>query len=107
MTTTKKTVYSGTLTDSSATLYSVPSATGSGFELESIVLTNKTDITGSDSTVTILVNDLELISAHLITARDTLKFDNIGIVLPGGSTIKGNAGAVATVNCFITGQVTK
>lgn len=101
MDTIKRTVYAGTLADSSETLKTIKN--GQTFQLESITLTNKTD---ASATATILLNDIEIISAHTIEARDTLNINDFNIVLNGEATIKGLASAASTINCFITGQVT-
>ncbi len=93
---TFKTLYRGAAATSSATLYTVPSATTC--LVNSIVITNTA---ASAATYTILFNDVSIATTVAVPANDSVIFEPKQ-VLSTTNTIKGFASAT-TVNFHISG----
>lgn len=90
--------YHGTLSNSNATLYTVPTATK--FILKSISLCNKT---ASAATVTLKLDSIEFLHAVSIAAGDTYPLSSIDQVLDAGELIEGSAGTASAIDCIISG----
>lgn len=96
MATTSKALFRGAASTSSATLYTVPSATTT--VVTNIVVTNT--VTG-DATFTILLDDVSIATTVTVGGFDTTVID-LKQVLAQNKTIKGLASAT-TVNFHISG----
>lgn len=89
----------GTLTTSSATLYTAP-ATGRAF-VKALTLCNKT---ATDATVTLLLAGTEVIYQHVVKANDTLTIPFLDQVLEAGETITGLSGTASAITYYISGR---
>jgi len=96
MATTPKVLFRGAASTSSATLYTVPSATTS--IITNILVTNTS---GSNANYDLLLNDVSIANDVPILANDTVSID-MKQVLVATNTIKGLASAT-TVNFHICG----
>lgn len=97
MAATAKVLSRTTLTDSSATLYTVPSATTT--IVTNIALAN---ITSSDATVDLLLDGVQLLKEVLITANSVTVID-LKQVLSAADTITGLASASTTITVHVSG----
>ena len=97
MAATAKVLSRTTLTDSSATLYTVPSATTT--IVTNIALAN---ITGSDATVDLLLDGVELLKEVTVAANSTSIID-LKQVLVATDTIAGLASATSTITVHVSG----
>lgn len=96
MATTPKVLFRGAASTSSATLYTVPSATTS--IITNILVTNTS---GSNANYDLLLNNVSIANDVPILANDTVSID-MKQVLEATNTIKGLASAT-TVNFHICG----
>lgn len=94
---TLKNLYTGTLTDSSADLYTVPALTKT--IITEVVLANKTAGAVSGS---ILIGTTNIVPAKSIPANDALVI-KLYTVLEAAEVIKGLAGAATSIDCRISG----
>lgn len=96
MATTSKALFRGAASTSSATLYTVPSAT-------TTVITNilVANTSASSATYDLLLDDVSIANDVIVAANDTISID-LKQVLTATKTIKGLASA-ATVNFHISG----
>jgi len=96
MATTSKALFRGAASTSSATLYTVPSAT-------TAVITNilVANTAASSATYDLLLDDVSIANDVIVAANDTISID-LKQVLAANKTIKGLASA-ATVNFHISG----
>jgi hypothetical protein len=101
MATTNKRLCAGVLTDSSTTLYTAPAGSGDYAILKSLILCN-TDTSAAE--VTILMNDVAIVSAHIIAAHDTIVIPVIDQILEASDTIKGHASTAAVVTYYLSGK---
>lgn len=97
MAATAKALARTTLTDSSATLYTVPSATTA--IVTNIALAN---ITGSDATVDLELDGVELLKAVTVAANSVTVID-LKQVLVATDTITGLASATSTITVHVSG----
>ena len=97
MAATAKVLSRTTLTDSSATLYTVPSATTT--IVTNIALAN---ITSSDATVDLLLDGVELLKEVTVAANSTSIID-LKQVLVATDTIAGLATATPTITVHVSG----
>lgn len=97
MAATAKALARTTLTTSSATLYTVPSATTT--IVTNIALGN---ITGSDATVDLLLDGVELLKAVTVAANSTSIID-LKQVLVATDTIAGLASANSAITVHVSG----
>lgn len=97
MAATAKVLSRTTLTDSSATLYTVPSATTT--IVTNIALAN---ITSSDATVDLLLDGVELLKEVTVAANSTSIID-LKQVLVATDTIAGLASATSTITVHVSG----
>lgn len=98
---TSKRLYGGTLTDTSATLYTTPALTGNYTIVKSLVICNKTTLSQK---VTILLNSIEILSSHVISPNETVVIPNIDQILQNGESISGYADTIDSINCYISGK---
>lgn len=84
-------------TTTSTTLYTVPSSTTT--VITNIVVSN---ITSSDATVTLSLDDVAILSGVSIAANSSTAID-LKQALTAGQTIKGGAGTGSALNIHITG----
>ena len=96
MATTPKVLFRGAASTSSATLYTVPSATTS--IITNILVTNTS---GSNANYDLLLNDVSIANDVPILANDTVSIDMKQVIV-ATNTIKGLASAT-TVNFHICG----
>jgi hypothetical protein len=96
MATVSKALFRGAASTSSATLYTVPSAT-------TTVITNilVANTSASSATYDLLLDDVSIANDVIVAANDTISID-LKQVLTATKTIKGLASA-ATVNFHISG----
>jgi hypothetical protein len=97
MTTTAKVLARGTLTDTNATLYTVPSATKA--IITNIVLCN---IDTSSQTFTLELDGVELAKDLSMAAKSTLTFD-LRQVIDAADLIEGLAAANTAITYHISG----
>ena len=97
MAATAKVLSRTTLTDSSATLYTVPSATTT--IVTNIALAN---ITSSDATVDLLLDGVELLKEVTVAANST-SITHLKQVLVAADTIAGLASATSTITVHVSG----
>jgi len=89
----------GTLSDSSGTLYTVP--TNKKTIVKAVTITNKTN---TDQVFTLKFAEQEIVYEHTILANDTITIPFIDQILETGETIKGHANATSAVNYYISGK---
>lgn len=94
---TLKQLYKGTLTTSSATLYTVPTSTTA--IIKEIILTNKTD---TAATATITFDGSTIVGAKSIAANDTLVIE-LHSIIPAAAIIAGLAGTGSAIDIYISG----
>ena len=101
MATTDKRLCAGTLSDSNATLYTAPSASGAYTIVKAITLCNKT---ATDATATIKLDGVEIIAGHTISAYDTITIPFIDQIIEASDLIEGLADTVSAINYYISGK---
>lgn len=84
-------------TNTSTVLYTTPSSTTA--VATSIIISN---ISSSDATVTISLNDVLIMNSVNVTANSIVSID-LKQALEAGQTIKGGASANTSINLHITG----
>lgn len=101
MATTNKRLCAGTLTDSSATIYTAPASSGNYAILKSLILCNKT---ASVAKATILLDDVEIVAARAIYPFDTICIPVIDQIVQEGETIKGFSDTASAINYYLSGK---
>ena len=94
-----KRLYKGTLAATEGTLYTVPA--GKEALIKAVTICNITD---ADELVTLKFGDLEIVSEHLIMARDTITIPFWDQILTAAETIKGTASEASAINVLISGK---
>ncbi|OMF17258.1 hypothetical protein BK131_04650 [Paenibacillus amylolyticus] len=89
----------GTLTTTSANLYTVPAGTTT--QLKALTLCNKTT---TAATVTISLAGTEIIYQYSVKANDTITIPFLDQVLQSGETITGLSGTASAINYYISGK---
>lgn len=97
---TKK-LYNGTLTTSSATVYTAPSAAGSCVVVKTITCCNRTAV---DGWVTVLIDGTYVLYQQLVPAKKTLVLVDIDHVLDPSDVVAALANAVTTIDLIISGK---
>jgi hypothetical protein len=100
-TVTEKRLCKGTLSDSNATLYTAPAATGDYTVIIGVTLCNKT---ASTATVTIKFASTEVIYSYSMLSYDTITIGFISQVLQAGELIEGSSGTASAINYYISGK---
>lgn len=98
---TDKRLCKGTLSDSSATLYTAPASAGNYAIIKAITLCN---ITAAEATVTILLDGTEIVCNHAVAAYDTLTIPYIDHILEEGDIIAGYSDTASAINYYISGK---
>jgi len=99
MAVTDKRLCKGTLSDSNATLYTVPASTMA--LVKAITVCNKTNVT---VTFTIKFASTEVIHTHNLRAYDTLTIPFLDQILNTGELIEGLASSAASIDYYISGK---
>lgn len=94
-----KRLYNGTLTATSATLYTVPA----GYEaiIKTISMCNKS---ASATTVTIKLGSFYLCYQYPIEAYDTIILSPTDHILAAAEILAGNAGAASAIDMIVSGR---
>ena len=100
-TVTEKRLCKGTLTDSNATLYTAPAATGDYTVVIGITLCNTT---ATAATVTIKFASTEVISGYSMLANDTITIEFASQILQAGELIEGSSGTASAITYYISGK---
>jgi hypothetical protein len=95
-----KRLYNGTLTETSASLYTVPD----GYEaiIKTISICNKT---ATATTVTLKLGSVYLCYQYPIDAYDTIILSPTDHILAAAEILAGNAGAASAIDLIISGRV--
>ena len=100
-TVTEKRLCKGTLTDSNATLYTAPAASGDYTVIIGITLCNKT---AAAATVTIKFAGTEVIAEFTLLEHDTITIEFASQILQAGELIEGSSGTASAINYYISGK---
>jgi len=99
MTETSKRLCYGTLTNSNATIYTVPDATYT--IIKALTLCNKT---ASPATVTIKFHGTEVICTYTILAYDTITIPFFDQIVHATELIEGSASSATSINYYMSGK---
>jgi len=97
---TKK-IYNGTLTASSATVYTAPSTAGSCVVIKTITCCNKTAV---DGWVSVSLDGTSLLYQQLVPAKKTLVLIDLDQVLDPSDVVSALANAATTIDIMISGK---
>lgn len=100
ITKTNKRLCSGTLTNTNATLYTAPAATGAIVIVRSIALYNNSD---SAVTVTLKLDGIELLGVFSLAARTEKIITGLDQIIEASELIEGLAGTTSVVKYMISG----
>jgi len=89
----------GTLSDSNATLYTVP--TGTKTIAKSLSLCNTT---GAAVTITLKLAGTELYAGHSLAANASVNIQCLDQILEAGELIEGSASVAAAVKYYLSGK---
>lgn len=101
MSTTNKRLCAGTLTGTSAILYTAPSSSGAITIIKAIALCNKT---AAPVMVTLAFDGVDVVNTHAIAAYNTIMIPFADQIIEAGETITGYAGSASAVNYYISGM---
>jgi len=96
-----KRLASGTLSDTNATLYTAPSASGAITVIKSLTLCN---IAATAVTVTLKLDGTEIISGKSLAANETYMLSQMDQIIEAGDLIEGLASAAAAIKYYISGK---
>jgi len=96
---TNKRLAAGTLSDSNATLYTVPASTTT--IVKSLALCNTT---AGAVTVTLKLNGIEILSGKSLAANETYILSSLDQIIGAGELIEGSASATSAIKYYISGK---
>jgi len=96
---TNKRLAAGTLSDSNATLYTVPTSTTT--IVKSLILCNTT---AAAVTVTLKLNGIEIMSGKSLAANETYMLSSLDQIIGAAELIEGSASAASAIKYYISGK---